>query len=252
MRNWYLAATRNYTEHTAFNWRKMRNTAVGVGIAGLGVLTPTMLHQHEPPITWVDDTSTTRPTGSTSQPPSTQPATKPVSDTRPSTSPTISPTSKPTTQPTPQRNKGNGKPNMLVSRVLFSETASVSPQERQLVASVLMNRIGNKAFGGATSLQGVVTQPKAFEALNDPNNSNWSKTAEPSDLTDKEKKIWDECVNLSAGNFAPARGPSGRPIVYYHDKSTTKPKNWDNSWFTAHKEVETPHFIFYSVVPVSK
>lgn len=176
----------------------------------------------------------------------TQPSTRPTS--QPTTAPSFigQPATQPSTQPS-DATMSAAKPNLTVARIIFSETAGVSPQERALVAGVIRNRVGNKAFGGAKNMEGVVTQRNAFEALNDDNNTNWAKSATPSNFNSKEKTIWQQCLDLSSGNIPVAKGPSGRPLVYYHDKSISRPANWSNRYWTAIKEVETPHFIFYSV-----
>lgn len=144
------------------------------------------------------------------------------------------------------------EPNMLVARVIYSEASpKVSDAERELVASVVLNRINHTGFGMGelNTMEDVVKQDKAFEAINDPRNKNWEQSKNPQQFTGKAKEAWEHSLELSTGNFNPQKGKSGRPLVYYHDKSITKPKSWDNKYWRAIKEYETPHFIFYSVVP---
>jgi hypothetical protein len=71
-------------------------------------------------------------------------------------------------------------------------------------------------------------------------------------LTAAEQKVWDECVACASGNIPAAHGPSGRPLVYYHDKSITKPASWDNARWRAVREISTEHFVFYSILPAEQ
>ena len=140
----------------------------------------------------------------------------------------------------------------FVARVLFSETASCTDKERFLVASVIKNRVNNKAFGSLNSMKAVTEYSNAFECVNDSDNSNWEKTAYPENLTKTEKGIWNKCFALALGDFEPATGPSGRAVVYYHDKSIDKPRGLTNRWWKAVPEIETDSFIFYSVIPAKR
>jgi len=143
-------------------------------------------------------------------------------------------------------------PPDLVARVLFSETASGSPSERLLVAGVMQNRVGHAAFGDSRTLQEVARQPGAYSCVDDPDNTNWRKTLHPEQMTRTERLIWDQCLAMAASAIVPAHGPSGRPLVYYHDRSIRKPSNWDNDLWRADYEVTTAHFVFYSVVPTRR
>lgn len=134
-----------------------------------------------------------------------------------------------------------------VARIIFAETNGASDFERQLVASVMRNRVGNPAFGNLRSMDAVVRQHNAFEALGDKDNANWARSANPGKLAGDSKRAWEQSVQL-ASDAKPAAGPSGRLIVYYHDKSISKPKGWDNKSWHAVKEIETPKLIFYSIV----
>ena len=140
----------------------------------------------------------------------------------------------------------------LVARVLFSETANCTSQERLLVAGVMKNRIGHPAFGELTSLYEVAAQPGAFSCVDDDSNGNWARTRHPALLTTAEQAIWRECLALAHGNIPPALGPSGRPLTFYHDKTITKPKAWDTETWQVVHEHSTVHFVFYSVVPAAK
>jgi len=137
-----------------------------------------------------------------------------------------------------------------VARVLFAETAGCSPQERALVAGVMRNRIGHQAFDRLPNLEAVVRQPDAFSCVDDPDNTNWRKSRHPNQMTPVERAVWDECLVLARGAGLAVHGPSGRPLVYYHDRSITKPRSWDNDRWRAIREQATAHFVFYSIVPV--
>jgi len=143
-------------------------------------------------------------------------------------------------------------PPNVVARVLFSETANCTTSERMLVAGVMKNRIGHAFFGGATTMNEVARQPGAFSCVADGDNQNWYKTAHPSQMTSAERKIWEQCLAYANGAVPPARGPSGRPLVYYHDKSIGKPATWNNDRWRAVREMSTAHLVFYSIVPVDR
>jgi len=139
----------------------------------------------------------------------------------------------------------------FVTRVIFAEAGpSCSDNERELIASVMVGRIGRQGFdnGKLATMYDVASQPNAFSCINDPKNGNWAKSADPDKLNKEEKLVWDQCDSLAGGNFQQHYGPSGRPLVYYHDKSISKPCSWDNKYWYTMKELETDHFIFYSVV----
>jgi len=137
----------------------------------------------------------------------------------------------------------------IVARVLFCETANCTPAERLLVAGLMKNRIGHPAFGNSSSLRDVVEQPGAFSCVGDDDNGNWAKTRHLSSLTAVEQRIWRECLVLANEDIPAAVGPSGRPLVFYHDRSIHKPKSWDGDTWHAVPELTTAHFVFYSIVP---
>jgi Cell Wall Hydrolase len=139
-------------------------------------------------------------------------------------------------------------PNVVV-RVLFAETANCTPQERMLVAGVMKNRVGNPAFGNAWTLKAVVLQPGAFSCIGDSSNANWGISRHPALMTSAERIVWKECLACVSGNIPSAVGPSGRLLVYYHDRSISKPATWDNAAWRAIREQSTEHFVFYSIVP---
>ena len=133
------------------------------------------------------------------------------------------------------------------ARVLFSETANCTSEERRLVLGVTHNRIGNPAFGNLPTLDAVIRQPAAFSAIDDWGNENWERSLYPDELSRREKAVWDECVKLLISPPPDARGASGRKLVYYHDKSISMPSNWRNEKWTARLEITTQRFLFYSV-----
>jgi len=137
---------------------------------------------------------------------------------------------------------------VFVARVIFAEASICSPFERQMVAAVMSGRIHHPGFanGKLDSMYAAASQKGAFSCTNDPKNKNWKKTENPDRLTPKEKEIWVNCLELAKG--APPAWSEGRTIVYYHDKSIEMPRSWNNKYWRAIKELETKHFIFYSVV----
>jgi hypothetical protein len=137
----------------------------------------------------------------------------------------------------------------IVVRVLFSETANCTLRERLLVAGVMRNRIGNPAFGNGATLQAVVQQPGAFSCIGDSENANWGKSRHPDRMAPAERAVWQQCLAIVNGQIPPALGPSGRPLVYYHDKSIGKPASWNNAKWQAVREIVTEHFVFYSIIP---
>jgi len=154
------------------------------------------------------------------------------------------------TEPQAQQNSIKiNNPDIFVARVVFAETANTSDTERELVASVIFNRMKHKGFGQGklNSFNDVVKQSGAFEAINDPNNKNWELSQHIDRMNSKEKHVWEHALYLSHAAKS-KNGPSGRPLVYYHDKSIKMPKSWNNKYWRAVKEIETPHFIFYSII----
>ena len=136
----------------------------------------------------------------------------------------------------------------FVARVIFAEGCGAGHEALSNIAGVIKNRVNNKPFGGRSSMYGVVTQKNAFECINDSHNKNWALSEHPEKFTGNRKQIWDDCVKLAQNPPSP-KGPSGRPLVYYHDTSIPKPRGWDNKYWKAIKEAQIGNLIFYSVVP---
>ena len=146
--------------------------------------------------------------------------------------------------------KTNESKDIFVARVIFAEAMNCSPEERVLVASVMQGRIEHKGFANGTlhSMYDVASQKNAFSCVNDKNNKNWAKSANPDALTDKEKLVWQHCLSLAKGGFQQALGQSGEPLVYYHDHTISRPVNWSKYW-NVKLEVSSKHFEFYSISP---
>lgn len=134
----------------------------------------------------------------------------------------------------------------LTARIIFAETGpACTANERLWVASTIKNRVNHRGFklGKLKTMRDVVTQKYAFESLNDPRNSTWVRGGNPAKLRGADVPAWRQSVLLSSGGFTPVNDE----VVYFHDKSITKPKGWDNKYWTAYKLKETKHFIFYGV-----
>jgi hypothetical protein len=144
----------------------------------------------------------------------------------------------------------------FVARVIFAEAASASPEERAMVAATMRNRIKHPGFGWLANDKGsslnnmyeVVNEPKAFEAVGDSDNRQWALSARPDKMNERERQIFGHAQGLAKSPQS-IKGKSGRPIVYYHDKSIDKPKSWDNDYWKTHLEYDTPKFKFYSITP---
>jgi hypothetical protein len=136
-----------------------------------------------------------------------------------------------------------------VARVIWSEGASCSYEERTLIASVMKNRIGHKGFsrGKLKSLHDVSYQKGAFSCINDPKNRQWKLTKSPLFWKSNKqwKDIWIHCMVLSRGTFQPRT-----LATCYHDKSISKPSGWiSNKYYSYVLVEETPNFCFYKVIP---
>jgi hypothetical protein len=129
----------------------------------------------------------------------------------------------------------------IVAGVIYAEASPICTKvERTLVASVIKNRIKHPAFaqGKLKTMSDVVIQPGAFTSLRDASNRNWQTFLDTA-ISNPAK---EEALRLASGKFEAVP-----EIVYYHDRSIQKPKNWDNKWWRAIPVVETAHFIFYKI-----
>lgn len=154
----------------------------------------------------------------------------------------------PKTQPEPK--KEISEDENFVARVIFSEAAGTSKKERELVAASMINRMNHPGFGRGklSSMRDVAEQPRAYSAIN--GNKLWYRSEHPEQFEyQPEIDAWEHSLQLATGGARPLNGPSGNPIVYYHDGRVDKPSSWDNSWWNANLEIETDQFKFYSVTP---
>ena len=136
----------------------------------------------------------------------------------------------------------------LVARVIFAETGPKSiPAERLLIASVIKNRINHYGFKRAQhkTMGHVVKEKGQFSSINDNKNINWKKSDSPWTMNSKELAVWNQAVLLAQGKFT----SYNKDIVYFHDKSIEKPKNWDNKYWKTELVFNTKHFLFYKVTP---
>jgi hypothetical protein len=131
--------------------------------------------------------------------------------------------------------------NPMVARVIYSEASSkCSNQERLMVASVIVNRINHPGFNKPKSMVAVVMAKNQFSCIGDERNKNWEASA-----GNPNNAAWRHALLLASGDFKPVTN-----AVYYHDKSISKPRTWDNKYWNASKVAETEHFVFYSASPV--
>lgn len=144
------------------------------------------------------------------------------------------------------------KEELFVARVLYSETSSIATtKEKILICCVIQNRIKNRAFGNLPNAYQVCKQPRAFSCVGSTKNKNWSEFKP--DLN-KYTKICCELAKylIKMGTTKISNNPNLQNVVYYHDKSISKPKGWDNKYWKAVLVQETPHFKFYKIVPAKK
>ena len=138
--------------------------------------------------------------------------------------------------------------DLKVARVIYSEASNlVTAKERWMVASVMKNRVNHPAFGGGKlkDMSSVCYQQSAFSCVGDKNNVNWKVTAKLvlKDAAGHSDRAWASSLLLARGKFKPFD-----KVVYYHDKSCSKPTCWDNKYWKTVKVAETEHYVFYSVV----
>jgi len=135
----------------------------------------------------------------------------------------------------------------FVSRVLYSETSSIAtPEEINLIASVIYNRMYNKnAFGSLSTAYDVVKAPRQFTSINDSKNSNWKEYKW--DLNKQTKNTFEIAKKLMSGTFKPV----DTTVVLYHDKSLSKPPAgmYSRKYWTAELVKTTEHYKFYKLIP---
>lgn len=135
----------------------------------------------------------------------------------------------------------------FVSKVLYCETSSVAtPEEINLIASVIYNRMYNKAaFGRLATAYDVVKVPGQFSCVNDSHNSNWKEYKW--NLNKYTKNTFEIAKKLMNGTFTPV----DTSITLYHDKSLSEPpaKMYSRKYWTAELVKTTEHFKFYKLIP---
>lgn len=131
----------------------------------------------------------------------------------------------------------------IVARVIFAETANCTYAERELVASVIWNRVGHPGFGSPKTVQDVVANGKQFKCIDDPDNKNWS-LYEAMDMGKVKRSVaWWHSQQIVQGQDKFTRNSN---VLFYHDKSISMPEAWkENKFYTITKEIETKHFVFY-------
>ena len=136
----------------------------------------------------------------------------------------------------------------FLAKVIYSETSTTcTPLEIQLVCKVIINRIGNKAFGSASNALEVVKKPGQFSCIDDKSNTNWNEFEPTLNFSSKRASIYAHYMLQK--EFESLNIPKGYDdIVYYHDKNISCPKSWTNKYWRPVLVKETKHFKFYKVV----
>jgi len=181
----------------------------------------------------------------------------------PATAPATAPATPAPTTPTPTTTQTqlSPAPNKFVAQVIFAEAGGsgkqgiVSPQEMHYVASVIKNRLGNKAYSSPRTMEQAVRQSKQFSCIGDKTNTLWSKSEKLINMTheqilkDEGPQIaasWNRALAYSTGDFTPYPD-----ITQYHDTSIKTPKSWTTNKYWVYKKEDIPskNFIFFSVTP---
>lgn len=81
---------------------------------------------------------------------------------------------------------------VLLARLIFSESAKESPLGKVAVGWVVKNRVKSKKF--PNTYQGVIFQSWQFSGVNSPL---WKKTYQIDKMTPFEKTVWQECREIS-------------------------------------------------------
>lgn len=142
-----------------------------------------------------------------------------------------------------------------IAKVLYAETSSIATDEEvRMICRVILNRIGNKAFGGASDAYGVVRRPNAFSCTSGTDgNVNWKEYKK--DLNQKARKAYEYAEKLVKGDGG--KFPESN-AVYYCNKSLAKshakegeaygyPPGWESDTWQPVLEKTTDHFCFFSV-----
>ena len=78
---------------------------------------------------------------------------------------------------------------LLLARMLFSESAS-DPRVYLGLAWAAVNRIGHPAYGGDTTLAGVIHRPNQFQGVGLGHGTLWAKSATPDTLAPQDHLAW--------------------------------------------------------------
>lgn len=147
--------------------------------------------------------------------------------------------------------KGYTQDDIDVARVIFSEAGPSCPfEERQLVATVMKNRMNHKAFGSGKlkTMKQVAYQPKAFSSVNDVKNSNWKLSGklnrkEFNGIDARTIKAWNESLELAAGKNLLA----DKNVVFFIDNTLKNPpKDW-YKYYDPKLVSMTKNFKFYEI-----
>ena len=134
----------------------------------------------------------------------------------------------------------------MTARIIYSEAGpTCSPFERLMVASAIKNRVNHVGFNKRGSMYEVVTDKKPiiqFSSYEDMLNSNWVESENPETFTGTRLNAWSQSLKLATKDFTPINS-----VVYFHDKSISKPRSWDNRYWKTFIIKETKHFIFYGI-----
>ena len=135
---------------------------------------------------------------------------------------------------------------LFIAKVLYSETSTLCSFEEILaIGNVIQNRVGHPGFGKLRSPIDVVKQRAAFSSVLK-HNSNWDRYS--INLNQYTKYDAGVAKILLSSNMRLGGESWMKDVVYYHDKSISKPKSWDNKYWRAVLVKETQHFKFYKVV----
>ena len=134
---------------------------------------------------------------------------------------------------------------LFIAKTIYSETSTLcTAEEIVAVCCVIQNRIGLKDFGNCKNAVEVCKNVGSFTSVSS-HNSNWGQYK----IYLNKYTLYDAKLSKILAN--PRVKLAGKPwmkdIVYYHDKSITKPKSWDNKYYKTILVKETPKFKFYKV-----
>lgn len=143
-----------------------------------------------------------------------------------------------------------------IAKVLYAETSTkCTDEEAGLICRVILNRIGNKAFGGASDAYGVVKKKNAFSCTSgNDGNVNWKEYKR--DLNDFTKRDYQYAEKLVKGNGDDF--PGNGDIVYYCNKSMAVkyagdgeeygyPPGWESDVWKPVIDMVTEHFCFFKI-----